>query len=439
MQKLLTLWLSTTVYLYSASIYAQNYGLYNTFYSNPFLYNPAEALTEQTQVFIHHRQQWLAVEGAPTLSAITFNTLVDNTRVSWGGKVSSYSRGILTTNDAMLTYAYSIPVSSKNWLTLGLSGGVISNTIDMERVTDPNDPALATYLANNLQPIANVGMLYRSQSGINLGFSLPQMFPGIYNSETSFSNTTVTPADNIFVTLYYKRQVEGKIVTKKKGSVRKKVKTQKTTAPLEFYLNYFYSKHIPSQIELATKLNLSPHFWIGGAYRMPYGYSGNIGINAKALTLTYSYEPFGQPESGFSQGTHEVGLGLRIGSLRKLKGPSTVLKSTISTNTGEKHVARFHETTEDPDKYKEDTGKHKKMYYVVIRSFADFAQADAYRQKLMTEKFNAQIIYNPQDKRYYVHVLETSKAHEAHEEIRKLKNLTKLKDARLLQITIENH
>jgi hypothetical protein len=69
--------------------------------------------------------------------------------------------------------------------------------------------------------------------------------------------------------------------------------------------------------------------------------------------------------------------------------------------------------------------------------FNDFTQADAYKRKLLGDKFNSDIFYNPQDKKYYVHVLETFKASEAHEEIRNLKAYTKLKDARLLVVTSE--
>jgi hypothetical protein len=74
---------------------------------------------------------------------------------------------------------------------------------------------------------------------------------------------------------------------------------------------------------------------------------------------------------------------------------------------------------------------------VVIRIFADFNQADTYKQTLIKDKFNADIFYNPQDRKYYVHVLETEKASEAHEEVRNLKAYTKLKQARVLIVNTE--
>ena len=74
---------------------------------------------------------------------------------------------------------------------------------------------------------------------------------------------------------------------------------------------------------------------------------------------------------------------------------------------------------------------------MVIKIFNDFTAADNFKKKLIVEKFNAEIFYNPQDKKYYVHVLEAAKASEAQEEIKNLKTYTKLKEARLLVVTTD--
>jgi len=423
------------LWLCCISVHAQNYPVYNSFYINPFLYNPAEALTEYSQIYALHRQQWLNIEGAPVLSTLTFTTLMNESRAGIGGKISTYKRGLLSTTDFSLSYAYAIPMGQKNWLFLGLSGGAISNSIDLTKVTDPNDPAIAGYLANNFQPAAGFGMLYRSGSGLNVGLSLPQLFPPAFNSDASFTNTTVSPTDNVFVTIYYKRKVEGKIVSRNKGGLRKKVKTEDAIAPLEMYFNYKYSKFGNSQFELLAKLNLTQNFWLGGSYRLPYGFTGNLGINIQRFVFGYSYEPGNQPQDGFSQGTHEIILGLKLGQAKKFKRATPVLRSTLTKSPTEKHTARFQETVEDPDQINQQEGEAKKKYYVVIRLFNDFTQADVYKRKLIGDKFNAEIFYNSQDKKYYVHVLETLKATDAHEEVRNLKTYTKLKDARVLIVT----
>ncbi|MBA4057096.1 MAG: hypothetical protein C0490_20455, partial [Marivirga sp.] len=211
--------------------------------------------------------------------------------------------------------------------------------------------------------------------------------------------------------------------------------TEETIAPLEMYFNYKYSKFGNSQFELLAKLNLTQNFWLGASYRLPYGFTGNLGINTQRFVLGYSYEPGNQPQDGFSQGSHEVILGLKLGKPKKFKRAAPVLRSTLTKSPTEKHTARFQETVEDPDQINQVQGEAKKKYFVVIKVFNDFTAADVYKRKLVTEKFNADVFYNPQDKKYYVHVLETLKATEAHEEVRNLKTYTKLKDARLLIVT----
>src|SRR5688572_20886273 len=89
--------------------HAQNFPVYNSFYLNPFLYNPAEALTDYSQIYALHRQQWMNIEGAPVVSTLTFTTLMNESRAGLGGKISSYKRGLLTTTDFSIAYAYGIP------------------------------------------------------------------------------------------------------------------------------------------------------------------------------------------------------------------------------------------------------------------------------------------------------------------------------------------
>jgi type IX secretion system PorP/SprF family membrane protein len=411
---------------------AQNYPVYNSYYINRYLYNPAEALTDYTYIFVNHRRQWTGVEGAPVLSTINVSTSFKNSHAGVGGKVSSFKRGLLNTTDLSLTYAYGFPVNRKNSLFFGLSAGAITNSIDVNKISDPNDPVVAGYLANNIQPTANFGMLYRSASGFNLGVILPQLFAPAYNASSSFSGTTFSALDNIIVTAYYRHLTDGKMMIKKKKGIRAKVKANDVVSPLEFYVTYKYEKIGTSQVELLAKLNLSENFWLGGAYRQGYGFSGITGISFNKFILSYSYELGGQPEPGFSSGTHEIQLGLKLGKQKKFIKPTPNFRSKLKT-TNEQHIARFQQTVEDTDQV-ETQEDDKKKYYVIIKVFSDFNTADQYKKKLIEEKYNANIFYNEKDRKYYVHVLETSKASEAHEEAKNLKSFTKLKDARVLTI-----
>lgn len=413
---------------------AQNYAVYNSYYLNPYVYNPAEAASEYTYVFVNHRQQWMGIEGSPVLTTVTFNTMLDNTRSGVGLKMSSFKRGLLNTTDAMFTYAYGMALSENSKFYFALSGGAITNNIDLTQA-DPSDPAVAGYLADNIQPAANFGMMLKSESGINFGVALPQLFGPKFNSASSFENTSVSPLDNIIVSAYYKKKLKGKIVNRRRKGVNKKVKTDDSYAPLEFYLMYKYAKAGNSQAEAMVKLNLSEHLWLGAGYRQSYGMSGSLGLAISKFLLSYSYEPGNQPEPAFSQGTHEIQLGLKLGDLKKFRKKAPVLRSALRQQT-ELHSARFKQ--ELPALHGVQTaGAATKKYYVVIKVFTDFTTADQYKKELRDQKYNAQLLYYEKDRKYYVHIFETEKSSEAFEEVRNLKNFTKLKTAKVLTIDIK--
>jgi type IX secretion system PorP/SprF family membrane protein len=411
----------------------QNYSVYNSYFLNPYLYNPAEASTDFSCIQVNHRQQWYGFEGAPKTLTATFTTQLNESRVGLGAKASSYSRGILQTNDMMLTYVYGMPSGPKNTFYFALSGGAISNNIDIAQA-DYSDPALLTYSADNIQPIANFGMLYRSANGLNFGISLPQLIGPKYNSSKNFENPTIVPADNIIVSAYYKRKVDGKIVSKKKRGIRTKVKTKESIAPLEFYTLYKYSKIGVSQAEATLKVNFTQRLWLAGLYRLNYGFGASVGFSFSNITVNYAYEPGSAPQPQFSTGSHEINLAISFGKQKKLKRAAPTLRSTLKTDPNIHH-ARFEQSLEDPD-HEPGENLEKKHYYVVVKSFADFTSADKFKQKLTGEKFNANIFYYEKDKKYYVHVFDTPKQADAHSEAHNLKLYTKLKDARVLIVTV---
>jgi type IX secretion system PorP/SprF family membrane protein len=431
--------------MFSAQIFwfhqvrAQNYPVYNSFMVNPYLYNPAEVASDYFYVFFNHRQQWTGIDGAPTLSTVNFSTLLNETFTGIGAKASNFSRGVLRTTDVQLTYAHGIGLGDDNVLFFGLSGGAITNSIDFTRLdpADLDDPALTGYLANNIQPAASFGMLFRSTSGLNVGISLPQLFAPVFNSPSHFSSTAFSPFDNAYAMVYYRKKTEGKVVSRRHKGVRRRVKTSGGYAPLELYAIYKYSAFGTNQFEVSTKLNMSDNFWLGAGYRQSYGLTAHTGFAFGKFMLSYSYEPENQPEAGFSTGTHEIQLGLRLGEEKTYRRKNPVIRSTLQNEPEERHQARFSGSQNDLDRLNQSEPSAKRTYYVVLKDFADFAPADVYKKRVVDAGYNADVMYHPQEKRYYVFVLSTPKASEAAEEARNLKNYTRLKNARVISVQSE--
>ncbi len=399
---------------------AQNYSLYNSFYVNPYLYNPAEAATNYAYGFANYRKQWLNVEDAPSVATLNYNTLIDHTRSGFGVKLSSYNRGLLNTSEALLT---------NNVLYFGISGGASSNTIDVNKATDPNDPALANY-PSGMRPSANFGMRWASSSGISLGAALPQLFGNVYPTN-QLSTSGFTPFDNMIFSFSYRKEHENKIVKRTSRTARSKPKSAAHYAPLEFYGLYKYSSLLSSQYEAVAKYNLSDNFWMGLGYRQNYGVIPSFGFSWDQFIFCYSYEPGIQPEKGFSTGSHELQVGLRLGGERIFKFKEPNLRSTLK-NQSIHHDPRFRERTTDQEEAARP--EEKKRFYVYVKAFADFSHAEEFKKKLVAQKYNGQIYFYPKNKQYYVFTFETTKASEANEEVKNLKTYTRLKEVKVLTV-----
>ena len=415
--------------LASIVAHAQDYTMYNSYYVNPYLNNPAEAATSYANVQISHRQQWMGFRGAPRTTTASFTTLLDDSRAGIGMKASCFSRGILKTTDFQFSYAYTIPFNFTNHLYLGLSGGVMCNDIDLTNV-DTSDPAIVGYLGHNVQPVGNFGALLRLQSGINLGVTFPQIFAQKYAAETHFQNRATAPTDEIIFSAYYKRKLDTPFPNRRGAGRRRSFGAAETFAPLELYAVYRLPKFGDGQLEGIMKINLASHCWLAGGYRQNNGFLGSFGLQvSNVLAITYCYESGTEMATDYAPDSHELQLALRVGKLKKLKRLAPILQSTLKGKQPEHHMARFQQPSESTN-----SATDTKTYYVVIRGFNDFTGADEYKGKLIDQKYNAQVYYHDKDKKFYVYVYASAKPSQAHHEARQLRNFTKLKEARVLTV-----
>ncbi|MDR1886526.1 MAG: PorP/SprF family type IX secretion system membrane protein, partial [Prevotellaceae bacterium] len=112
---------------------------------NETLYNPASAGNNfSTGIFLHTRQQWIGVSGAPSTHAGTIDTYIENLRSGFGLTFAADKLGSVSSYSARLAYAYYIPIGDKSVLSLGLSGGFLfrSRRISGGGSEDPGDPSM---------------------------------------------------------------------------------------------------------------------------------------------------------------------------------------------------------------------------------------------------------------------------------------------------------
>ena len=292
--------------------FGQNYPLYNSYITNPYLVNPAEAATNHLNIFANYRMQWVGMSGAPKIGTIGMSTLLDNRRVGIGFKASSFKRGFLNSSDASVTYAYGVRVNKKNKLFFGLSGGILSNSVDWEMVSDNTDPALAN-LKGGLMPSLSFGMLLKNESGLHVGLILPQMMRA-----KSFDNSfAVAAQDNVMLMAYYSNWQEQVKVSSHNKSKKTHKSSKNKGSPLEVFTVLRYSD-VGIQAEASAKYNFQSHLWLSATYRKPSGLIPGLGFKVSNFSVGYFYET--GLGSDIPLKSHEISLNLRLGGEKKFKG-----------------------------------------------------------------------------------------------------------------------
>ena len=305
---------------------AQNYPTYDGYFLNAFIYNPAAAATDQLQINASYRRQWFGIPGAPSISSLTINSLLDKRRVGLGFKVSSFSRGFLNSTDASFSYAYGVPLSKVNRLFFGLSGGLLTNTVNLGELTAVSDPALAN-VSNSISPTASFGILFKNTNGLNLGFTLPKLFN---NLTTLDANYSFSYFDNmIFTASFSKWQPQPS--ASKKGRGRSYRSKKNTNVPLELFTIYRYSSY-GGMFEGTGKLNFNSNIWLSATYRQYAGVIPGIGFSTENISFSYFYEPGIGGDLPLK--THEFLLSIHLGKTKKFREkapPPPAAKKTTTT------------------------------------------------------------------------------------------------------------
>lgn len=147
------------------------------YYLNPYLANPAFAGTEAgwhlTGAITAQLTQF---HGAPFMQAVTLSYGSQQGRVGSGLILYQERAGVISRMVAKATYAYHIPLDYEDRnLDLGLSGGMMKDRIELNKVTgDQDDPALADFNERGSYFDGDFGFAYRTPV-LTLQGSIPNL------------------------------------------------------------------------------------------------------------------------------------------------------------------------------------------------------------------------------------------------------------------------
>lgn len=306
-----------------ASLKAQQVSLYNHYFYNPFIINPAYAgHHDNAGAMILNRSQWVGINSAPQINVFAIDGAIKEKKVGIGLTVFSNKRGINKITGGTFSYAYRANINDDIRFLFGLSAGATSYAIDYSKVITENasDPTL---FSNNQQKTAfdgNAGFAFILK-GLELDFTALQL-AGTKVGVIDIYDTVrahYTHARHFIAALKYKIPI-----SKEKGM---------SIAPQGLVR---IVPNAPLQYEANLNFAWKNKFWIGGTYKSNYAISANAGITVgKMLDVGYSYEIINNSLKNYAGLSHELVVNFRFGKGRR----SNIDEDSSHVAKEEKHLA----------------------------------------------------------------------------------------------------
>lgn len=142
---------------------AQQASAFTQYMTNPLLLNPGFAGNRNAiAVDLFSRQQWIGIEGAPSIYYAGIHAPLNQSKVSLGSELYSFQTGPLMYNSLSFDYAYLIRTTRRSFLSVGLRAGIDHLNIDLQNLEliDFNDPEFATGIENEFRPSIGFGLVF---------------------------------------------------------------------------------------------------------------------------------------------------------------------------------------------------------------------------------------------------------------------------------------
>lgn len=294
------LWL---ILLLPLHVSAQDQTNFTQFYLNPYLINPSfTGIDGKASLIVTYRRQWTTIKDGPQIANATFHSPISR-RVSLGLSATNDKKGLLDNSGLMLSFGYNIPVAPQSSIRFGISGGISSNSVDLEKILELEDPAVGNLLDNNMSLLGNAGISFHLNT-FHAGVSLPVIFEPSFFSYDAFTITEIKPFQSIIF------HFSNRFYFNNDRNI------------FEPYFIYRMTSNLPQQFEVAGILHLNHVLWVGGSLKQDYGISALGGIKLKntlAIGASYGLKTTGDNE--LNSPTYEITLGMLLGKQRKKDVP----------------------------------------------------------------------------------------------------------------------
>jgi type IX secretion system PorP/SprF family membrane protein len=289
----------------------QTYPIFTQNYANPFALNPSLiTLDGRSEVNVMYRQQWSGITNAPKTIQADLQYLLGK-KISIGLNAYNDKTILLNSSGALATFGYRVFLSSKHVIGFGLSGGFISNSIDLKEVSAVDLPDFSLYSNknNSFMPDAQAGLSYRNRNLV-IGGSLLKLVDNLPYKPLTEEYRKFDP---------FKDRAGF-------ASYRINLSPVASLQPLVYYRNTFTGyEYFEGTLLFNYKM-----ITIGGGYRTDFGPTALLRLRLRDFHAGFSYDLPSNHYGGSTGGTYEAQLKLQLG---RTVNPLTQREETDSVQT----------------------------------------------------------------------------------------------------------
>jgi type IX secretion system PorP/SprF family membrane protein len=293
---------SASRWLSGCHLHAQQLPLFSQYMLNDYFHNPAVAGSRPVfDAVSANRLQWIGIADAPRTYALSLHGPIKAKNMGVGGYLFSDVTGPTRRAGISGSYAYHITLTEKIKVSLALSAGVMQFAVDASKLTLDNPGDYVFYNGYQSKIVPDLGasfLLYGlpKENGAGnwwIGGYVPQIYPAKLN-------LFETPAPTGTLATHFYAMGGYKLFL-----------TDEFTAEPSFLVKY--ASPTPVQIDGGARVFYKNMIWIGGTYRTEDAISAMVGYTYKDnLSIGYSYDITTTNMKNYSNGTHELMIGLRF-------------------------------------------------------------------------------------------------------------------------------
>ena len=304
MKKLL--YIATLIFGFSMASYSQQIPQYSQYMLNDYILNPATTgQHDYWEVKSNNRLQWIGITDAPRTFILSANGPFRKYNMGMGGSVFADITGPTSRVGFYLSYAYHLKLSKTLKLGMGLSFGLLQYRIDGTKVTlaDNGDPVFPNQMMTVYTADATFGINLKHKN-FNFGISLPQIIGNDLKLLENQEDTKSSLARHYMAMGGYTFHVGDFGI-------------------MPNLLVKYVAPTMP-QFDAGVKFDWREQFWIGASYRHEDAVSFLGGLSYKDfLMIAYSYDMSTSNLRNYSDGTHEMMIGVRFRPWKKKATEST--------------------------------------------------------------------------------------------------------------------